>query len=129
MSARRTGPSALVSVYSGSSTIGRRRHWAAMASSSRVAAFSRARSAASSWRQVWGSVTGGRAGVGVVISVLPGGPAGIGDAGVEGVMLDQVQLLAVAGGEQAPATALHVGDRKSTRLNSSHVAISYAFFC
>src|SRR5690625_6455725 len=25
--------------------------------------------------------------------------------------------------------ALHIGDRKSTRLNSSHVAISYAVFC
>src|SRR5690625_6390166 len=25
--------------------------------------------------------------------------------------------------------ALHPGDRKSTRLNSSHVAISYAVFC
>src|SRR5690625_6095006 len=24
---------------------------------------------------------------------------------------------------------IHVGDRKSTRLNSSHVAISYAVFC
>src|SRR5439155_19429268 len=27
------------------------------------------------------------------------------------------------------ADALAVGDRKSTRLNSSHVAISYAVFC
>src|SRR5690625_6387680 len=26
-------------------------------------------------------------------------------------------------------TAMHWGDRKSTRLNSSHVAISYAVFC
>src|SRR5437870_6987208 len=25
--------------------------------------------------------------------------------------------------------AVHLGDRKSTRLNSSHVAISYAVFC
>src|SRR5207302_3935624 len=28
-----------------------------------------------------------------------------------------------------PATAATVGDRKSTRLNSSHVKISYAVFC
>src|SRR5690625_6024096 len=28
-----------------------------------------------------------------------------------------------------PRSARHIGDRKSTRLNSSHVAISYAVFC
>src|SRR5207253_11193075 len=28
-----------------------------------------------------------------------------------------------------PTSALDVSDRKSTRLNSSHVAISYAVFC
>src|SRR5690349_25013350 len=28
-----------------------------------------------------------------------------------------------------PAARVHVGDRKSTRLNSSHVEISYAVFC
>src|SRR5439155_20941402 len=28
-----------------------------------------------------------------------------------------------------PATVFALGDRKSTRLNSSHVAISYAVFC
>src|SRR5207253_9951778 len=27
------------------------------------------------------------------------------------------------------ANGAHIGDRKSTRLNSSHVAISYAVFC
>src|SRR5690625_799905 len=33
-------------------------------------------------------------------------------------------------GEQSPADVLiTVDDRKSTRLNSSHVAISYAVFC
>src|SRR5437868_13214131 len=31
-------------------------------------------------------------------------------------------------GSVAPQT-LHEGDRKSTRLNSSHVSISYAVFC
>src|SRR5207253_5610807 len=34
------------------------------------------------------------------------------------------QLIRVYGG-----TAVNTGDRKSTRLNSSHVAISYAVFC
>src|SRR5699024_12542135 len=29
----------------------------------------------------------------------------------------------------APLAAYHVSDRKSTRLNSSHVSISYAVFC
>src|SRR5437870_12461690 len=50
------------------------------------------------------------------------------------------QLLRVQRGEPArqvlefahvagPAIAAHAIDRKSTRLNSSHVAISYAVFC
>src|SRR2546426_12796739 len=30
---------------------------------------------------------------------------------------------------QAPAAAWPAGDRKSTRLNSSHLVISYAVFC
>src|SRR5439155_14303488 len=30
---------------------------------------------------------------------------------------------------RAPSLRGHAGDRKSTRLNSSHVAISYAVFC
>src|SRR5699024_11801538 len=29
----------------------------------------------------------------------------------------------------APLTSRHIRDRKSTRLNSSHVSISYAVFC
>src|SRR5690625_6153151 len=44
----------------------------------------------------------------------------------QGLAVGQVQLLAVGlGGE---GDGVH-GDRKSTRLNSSHVAISYAVFC
>src|SRR3712207_8127879 len=44
---------------------------------------------------------------------------------MEEVTLDQaVQLLAEKGKELAPK-----GDRKSTRLNSSHANISYAVFC
>src|SRR5439155_5736852 len=35
----------------------------------------------------------------------------------------------VATGSQFTLTPLDRGDRKSTRLNSSHVAISYAVFC
>src|SRR5699024_11697342 len=33
------------------------------------------------------------------------------------------------GGELVPADEYLSGDRKSTRLNSSHVSISYAVFC
>src|SRR5207253_10416078 len=37
--------------------------------------------------------------------------------------------IAVICGTPTPATMRVVQDRKSTRLNSSHVAISYAVFC
>src|ERR1035438_2770810 len=33
------------------------------------------------------------------------------------------------GGDPAPALLLETPDRKSTRLNSSHLGISYAVFC
>src|SRR5690348_17820020 len=36
---------------------------------------------------------------------------------------------AVDVGEPDPRAARHLGDRKSTRLNSSHPSISYAVFC
>src|SRR5699024_12287180 len=49
----------------------------------------------------------------VVLHAEAGGPGGDGDRGVEG----------------APSSHLHPEDRKSTRLNSSHVSISYAVFC
>src|SRR5690625_5404631 len=44
---------------------------------------------------------------------------------------DRAFFLAAAGqGQQVPHEVVgSVGDRKSTRLNSSHVAISYAVFC
>src|SRR5690606_40772460 len=46
---------------------------------------------------------------------------------VQVVRLHRQSLLA----EEEPVRIgrLHVGDRKSTRLNSSHVKISYAVFC
>src|SRR5690606_41357274 len=53
-----------------------------------------------------------------------------------GVFMDQHKLAAWVGLEvlngqllHQPITPLVVGDRKSTRLNSSHVKISYAVFC
>src|SRR5690625_6122704 len=58
--------------------------------------------------------------------------------GIGGLVLGQVgdvvvvdpPLAAVQGlGRPAPVALDHLGDRKSTRLNSSHVAISYAVFC
>src|SRR5439155_23118613 len=39
------------------------------------------------------------------------------------------RLVALAEGDDTAAVDLERGDRKSTRLNSSHVAISYAVFC
>src|SRR3989442_11773144 len=43
-----------------------------------------------------------------------------------GVPVEQVQR---STGRDAPTVALPERDRKSTRLNSSHVRISYAVFC
>src|SRR5690625_5784522 len=42
---------------------------------------------------------------------------------------DRVNPLTEATNGQAITELLNEGDRKSTRLNSSHVAISYAVFC
>src|SRR5437870_10313408 len=44
-------------------------------------------------------------------------------------LLDGRQFDAEARGTQISRRANRRGDRKSTRLNSSHVAISYAVFC
>src|SRR3989442_6334998 len=44
--------------------------------------------------------------------------------------LDRVRIVARHQHDfPAPALARHLEDRKSTRLNSSHVRISYAVFC
>src|SRR5437868_9593938 len=43
----------------------------------------------------------------------------------EGVVVGRSHLHLAGARDQAR----HVGDRKSTRLNSSHVSISYAVFC
>src|SRR5690606_41380703 len=55
------------------------------------------------------------------------------DRQVPGAAVDQIDLLDLLGviGGQAGEDqhADHVVDRKSTRLNSSHVKISYAVFC
>src|SRR2546426_3684428 len=42
--------------------------------------------------------------------------------------VDRIRLHVVEAGE-GPALVLLHGDRKSTRLNSSHLVISYAVFC
>src|SRR5690625_6268401 len=59
--------------------------------------------------------------------LLPFGPAGIDP------QAGRVQDAATAGGDGAGGDLVqgrgHRRDRKSTRLNSSHVAISYAVFC
>src|SRR2546427_9826379 len=43
--------------------------------------------------------------------------------------LEQMKAMVVPSGDQAGATFSTYGDRKSTRLNSSHSQISYAVFC
>src|SRR5690349_22010375 len=64
------------------------------------------------------------------IAVLAGGRGPLGEvvalarrAGVKVSFRTRDQLTAMAGSPE------HQGDRKSTRLNSSHVEISYAVFC
>src|SRR2546429_9570225 len=50
--------------------------------------------------------------------------------GVDGGVLPHVQAVTVeAVGAHLSQQRLHQGDRKSTRLNSSHGYISYAVFC
>src|SRR5207249_7046973 len=41
----------------------------------------------------------------------------------------QVSVLAEGESERSTRQSLQIRDRKSTRLNSSHVSISYAVFC
>src|SRR5207253_4495859 len=48
---------------------------------------------------------------------------------IKGAGLGKDVLLLTDGRFSGGTTGLCVGDRKSTRLNSSHVAISYAVFC
>src|SRR5437870_6562324 len=50
-----------------------------------------------------------------------------GDAAVRQLEPGVVDLRLI--GLDGPFVLAHEGDRKSTRLNSSHVAISYAVFC
>src|SRR5690606_41856459 len=64
-------------------------------------------------------------------SALAGGPGsgpGTGGGGRCRRRWAWAAAFAVPGGEPRPA-APREGDRKSTRLNSSHVKISYAVFC
>src|SRR5205807_3095546 len=50
--------------------------------------------------------------------------------GVGGALRSGLEHVAAGGGEvRAPLTATTAQDRKSTRLNSSHLVISYAVFC
>src|SRR5207253_10471821 len=61
-----------------------------------------------------------------LIAVIHGGPTGAWQDSIE----TWGQLLAARGKELPPCfDGVLPGDRKSTRLNSSHVAISYAVFC
>src|SRR5580698_11228618 len=48
--------------------------------------------------------------------------------GVIALRLPEILRQQINGAEQGK-THKHIGDRKSTRLNSSHMSISYAVFC
>src|SRR5439155_21781906 len=78
---------------------------------------------------VWGRFLMGGSAV-LFFVVLTGGEPSVMRAGV---MAWLVLLAALLGRPRSTATVLgaaaRAGDRKSTRLNSSHVAISYAVFC
>src|SRR2546429_9576476 len=54
--------------------------------------------------------------------LLSGGEAVVADFGI-------ARAITQAGGGGLTETGIPVGDRKSTRLNSSHGYISYAVFC
>src|SRR5438874_5264933 len=66
----------------------------------------------------------GRTGAG-----FPPGPSGGGDSGRRGGGVGTPRGADRAGGGAGGAAAGQPRDRKSTRLNSSHVEISYAVFC
>src|SRR5699024_1626450 len=44
-------------------------------------------------------------------------------------LLERLEQEGVAAVRPGPSALVHAQDRKSTRLNSSHVSISYAVFC
>src|SRR5690625_5492153 len=48
---------------------------------------------------------------------------------LEALLDPPVRIMAFGQLQRLPGAMIRTGDRKSTRLNSSHVAISYAVFC
>src|SRR5690625_5552173 len=48
---------------------------------------------------------------------------------VDSVLIDEARTPLIISGSAEKSANLYEQDRKSTRLNSSHVAISYAVFC
>src|SRR5256885_4107544 len=67
--------------------------------------------------------------------ILGSGPAGLGAAvygaseGLDTLVIDSRALGGQAGTSRQIENYLGFPDRKSTRLNSSHLVISYAVFC
>src|SRR5436309_14442879 len=77
------------------------------------------------WQGAHINTTGDRAVLHVALRQPRG--AGVGGADIEqAVMAERARMLGFARGVREGAIQ---GDRKSTRLNSSHVKISYAVFC
>src|SRR5207253_4889008 len=70
------------------------------------------------------------AGIGNVSSfTVDGSQVTVNLTGVTNVQTITVTLIDVNDGTHTGDVPVSMGDRKSTRLNSSHVAISYAVFC
>src|SRR5690625_5198636 len=57
------------------------------------------------------------------------GPRGVGKTTMARVLAREVNQVADSVDGEELGRTLNIVDRKSTRLNSSHVAISYAVFC
>src|SRR5438477_334942 len=67
--------------------------------------------------------------VGALAGAAGGGYAAAQERGVNGAVSDLDIETNVESGFSAVGPGLNEGDRKSTRLNSSHMSISYAVFC
>src|SRR5699024_12748432 len=72
-----------------------------------------------------GGVVEELAALGLPARQVQGGPQGVPPGGGD----DGVHLRVDGAAQLVPLAAGHLQDRKSTRLNSSHVSISYAVFC